>query len=303
MTQSLHRGSFVLSFVLIVSLVGCTADMMYPTIGDVKDFQKLEFEALDRHNTTMTEQHALIKPEKAAEIRALGKTFSEDLEKIKKDVEALESNLKPLLDQGASVIGNLLSNLAGLDIPIGELFKEQSQSVNNVQSDIESAIKDALERITAMETRVNDKLGIVQDKTESRWNNLDEELKKRFLALDKELQKKFVADQSVISKLEALKDNDAEFRSTLQTELQLTDAEMEKLKEFTPGEILALLGVGGAGAAASRVGPSRNKGQLDAANNEANAAKKDASDAHAEAKAALAKAEALASLVETLRKG
>ncbi len=296
MLRTIRLQTILAPIAILVALSGCSSDMMYPTIGDVKQIQDKGFDALDKHDNNMTEQHAVMRPELASELRGLRANFTVDLEDLRKEVQELESNLKPLIDQGAAVLGNLLAKFTGIDLPLGELFNQQEKSTNNkvatLVADTQSRIKSIEDRMKDVESTLRDRIADVADDVD----HTNAKLVERFNSFDQAFRDKLTsASDSLIDKLKGLEQNDAEFRSTLKNELQLTDAEMEKLKDLTPTEILALLGVGGVGTAASRFGPSRNKKEVDDA-------KKDANDAKSEAKTAIAKADALAAVIETLRK-
>ena len=44
------------------ALAGCSSDMFYPTMGDVKEFARLERDQHDAHDKNMGEQHKVMHP-------------------------------------------------------------------------------------------------------------------------------------------------------------------------------------------------------------------------------------------------
>ena len=261
-----HSLSMVVAGAALVALLaGCTARNTFPTVQDVKDFAKEEREALNAHDTNMTKQHIAQHPDASGAIIASATTFRAEMGEIAKRVDAMEGSLKPFLERGLSGVLAMIRKLTGINLPLVDLFDKQDAKAdaNEKQGGANAVAIDDLEKWA-------EDMKAAAAKRDAH----EREMQALLAALDQDTRDKFSqADKEAIAALEKLKDDRAAFDKEIQRQFQLTKEQMAELKGMSTEQIISLLGVGGAAAAAGRFGPSRGQKETDKARREAREAR------------------------------
>lgn len=218
-------------------MVGCQADMLYPTLGDVKQFDQIASARLDRHDEGMTQQHEIMHPKVAEKIRAIREETSAEFKVLDDKVKQIESNLLPLIKQAAI----LAAQMAGLpDSLTNSIMGKVGPRIDVVGT----AATSAMHAATTAGSDATD-------------------VKTRLAELKKDLRDKLAtATAATVKSLEDAEGNRKEFDELLRKELKLTPAQMESLSGMTTEQILALIaaagGAAGIGVVGGRGGKSRS---------------------------------------------
>lgn len=235
--------------------IGCSQAQIeswaYPSMRDVKDLAKLEQAQHTAHDDNMTEQHIKMHPETEDEIRALKADFDARVAELAKRTEALTGsvaeNFRKIVEAALTAAGKYV----GLD--------SVTETVADLGDESDAARDERAETATTMGNATTLLTGLSVDlsKLEQTLASLSEGTRE---ALAK-------ASAESISKLDTLREKEAEFRRELETSLNLSKTQMQELAGMSPNEIMALLGLGGAaagiGVAGGRTGKSRSHAELE----------------------------------------
>lgn len=226
------------------TLMGCNKDMLFPTMGDVKEFSRIDSERHDRHDKAMTDQHKIQTPKLAAEIQAIRDNAKKEFERLDKETAEIESNLLPLMKE----VPALLAKLLGVpDSVINTLTGKLGPKIAAAQKEADAAMSGVKNNATALrETKVH----LATYET-------------ALMELSKETADKFaLATADTIARLDKVREDRAAFEKILRDDLKLSPAEISDLKGMSTEQIMAMIAAAvtaaGIGVAGGRGGKSRS---------------------------------------------
>lgn len=240
----------------LAAVAACNPDLMYPTMGNVKELDRVQHERFSLLERSMTDQHEALAPDRSAELKAIEQTTMQALDDLRERVRTMQSALQPVLEQIAAFASQLFG------IP-GSVSDYVADSVRQVHEAVDADLSAIGQRIDA-----------VRSEQASAVAALRESLKDLALARKLDDQQLLALQQALAAheqELLSLQNDPERLRSTVLAIVR--DAGMgpeviESLRQAEQGELLkltlTLLGGGAIGVAGGRIGPSRAQKEIEA---------------------------------------
>lgn len=258
--------TLALAVLLLAPFAGCTSATTFPTLLDVHRIQAIEAARQNAHDRNITDQHKLQTPKLANDLENLRNNFVQANKKLDEELKSLESSLAPVIEK----VTALGLKLLGVPGSVTDLVKgESDQTKTGLQQKIDAVLKELETKSETLTARLAS-----FEKTEAATiADLRKQLEENKLAKqlsDKDLTTLQQAVQTRGDEILALKNDPEKLRATvvaIARDAGLSGDAIKALQNADDGELLrmlmVLLGGGTLGGAASRLGSSRSKRDIE----------------------------------------